>query len=74
VPLDALAGDIKLQTTLFYHDVTIGDVGDLGEAVEFVDEYVRRDGTFDLSAEAFAGVLVDDGHDLDRAASVVASN
>jgi hypothetical protein len=42
------------------------------DAVEFVDEVVAGDGAFDESAEAFAGVFVDDRCDLDRAA--VASN
>jgi hypothetical protein len=36
-----------------------------GEAVEFVDEHDGGDGAFDQAAEAFAGVLIDDGHDLD---------
>ena len=39
-----------------------------GEAVEFVDEDVGGDGAVDEAAEAFAGVFVDDGDDLDRAA------
>jgi hypothetical protein len=36
-----------------------------GESVELVDDLVGGDGAFDQSAEAFAGVLVDDGDDLD---------
>jgi hypothetical protein len=39
-----------------------------GEAVEFVDELVGGNGAFDEPAEAFAGVLVDDGDDLDGSA------
>lgn len=38
------------------------------DAVEFVDEVVAGGGAFDESAEAFAGVFVDDRCDLDRAA------
>ena len=38
------------------------------EVVEFVDEGVGGDGTFDEPAKAFAGVLVDDPDDLDGAA------
>jgi len=38
------------------------------DAVEFVDEVVAGDGALDESAEAFAGVFVDDRCDLDRAA------
>src|SRR4051794_7619887 len=40
----------------------------LSDAVEFVDEHVGGDGALDQAAEAFAGVLVDDGHDLDGSA------
>lgn len=36
------------------------------EPVELVDEVVAGDGAGDQPAEAFAGVLVDDGGDLDR--------
>jgi len=38
------------------------------EVVEFVDKGVGGDGALDQAAEAFPGVLVDDGHDLDGAA------
>lgn len=38
------------------------------DAAEFVDEVVAGDVAFDESAEAFAGVFVDDRCDLDRAA------
>jgi len=34
----------------------------------FLDEYVGGDGSFHQAAEAFAGVLIHDGHDLDSAA------
>jgi hypothetical protein len=39
-----------------------------GEAIQFVDEVLAGDRPVDQSAEAFAGVFVDDGHDLDGAA------
>ena len=39
-----------------------------GKPVEFVDQLVAGNGAFDESAEAFAGVLVDDGDNLDRPA------
>src|SRR5215217_3688660 len=37
-----------------------------GEPVELGDQPVAGDGPFDQTAQAFAGVLVDDGDDLDR--------
>ena len=37
------------------------------EAVEFVDEDMGGDRAIDQPAQAFPGVLIDDGHDLDRA-------
>jgi len=37
-----------------------------GEMIEFSDEVLAGDGTLDQATEAFAGVFVDDGHDLDR--------
>jgi len=37
-----------------------------GQTVELGDEVLAGDPALDHSAEAFAGVLVDDGHDLDR--------
>jgi hypothetical protein len=39
-----------------------------GEAVEFVDEVVAGDVAVDQAAEAFAGVFVHYGHDLDPSA------
>lgn len=45
-----------------------------GPTVEFGDQVLAGDATFDHSAEAFAGVLVDDRDDLGRAPSVVESN
>jgi len=43
--------------------VTLSD-----EAVEFVDQVLAGDRALDQAAEAFTGVLIDDGHDLDRPA------
>lgn len=37
------------------------------EAIQFADEVLTGNGTLDQAAEAFAGVFVDDRHDLDRA-------
>jgi hypothetical protein len=39
-----------------------------GEAVEFVDQVSSGDVAVDQAAEAFAGVFVHYGHDLDRSA------
>src|ERR1700752_118326 len=38
------------------------------QAVQFGDQVLAGDGTLDQSAEAFAGVLVDDRDELDRPA------
>jgi len=45
-----------------------------GQAVGFGDEVFAGDVAVDHPAEAFAGVVVDDRHDLDRRPSVVTSN
>jgi hypothetical protein len=37
-----------------------------GDAVQFVEEVLSGHGALDQAAEAFAGLLVHDGHDLDR--------
>ena len=37
-----------------------------GQPVEFVDLIIAGDRTVNQPTEAFAGVLVEDGHDLDR--------
>jgi len=38
-----------------------------GEAVELVDQVSSGDVALDQAAEAFTGVLIHNGHDLDRA-------
>jgi hypothetical protein len=38
------------------------------EPVELIDQPVAGDGSFDQAAEAFGGVLIDDGDNLDRPA------
>jgi hypothetical protein len=35
------------------------------QAVQFGDQVLTGDGSLDQPAEAFAGVLIDDGHELD---------
>src|SRR5918995_4501300 len=45
-----------------------------GEAVEFVDQVSSGDVALDQAAEAFTGVFIHNGHDLDGRPSVVASN
>jgi hypothetical protein len=45
-----------------------------GEAVEFVDQVVAADRAGDQSAQAFAGVLVDDGGIFTGRRSMVESN
>jgi len=37
-----------------------------GEVIEFSDEFLAGDGALNHSTKAFAGVLIDDGHELDR--------
>ena len=37
-----------------------------GETVEFADQMLAGDAAINHPAEALAGVLIDDGHDLDR--------
>jgi hypothetical protein len=38
-----------------------------GQLVQLIDQVIGGDGAFDQPAQAFAGVLVNDGHNLDRA-------
>jgi hypothetical protein len=40
----------------------------LGEPVQLIDQPVAGDGAIDQAAQARAGVLIDDGDDLDRPA------
>ena len=76
-PQKAVGADVPLHDR---HQVP-GDLGQHGwvpaaggDDVELVDEGVGGDGPLDESAEAFPGVFVDDGQDLQWAAVVVASN
>jgi len=58
---DALPGPVGHRRTGHFWAVVSPDDGRgtalAGEAVEFVDEFVAGDGTFDQPAKAFAGVL-----------------
>ncbi len=45
-----------------------------GEAVESVDQVSSGDVALDQAAEAFTGVFIHNGHDLDRSAVGMASN
>jgi hypothetical protein len=58
----------QLGPVVAAHHGRVAAVG--GEPVEFVDEPVACDGALNQAAKAFAGVLVDDGDDLDRSAVV----
>ena len=37
-----------------------------GQAIQLTNQVIGGDGSLDQPTQAFAGVLVDDGHDLDR--------
>src|SRR5829696_6829760 len=69
---DAFAGPIRHRGAGQFGAVVAAQHGWVaavgGEPVEFVDQLVAGNGAFDESAEAFAGVLVDDGDNLDRPA------
>ena len=38
-----------------------------GQPIQLIDQVIGGDGALDQPAQAFAGVLINDGHDLDRA-------